>query len=152
MNFLLVGHTHEDFDAMFGRWRSRLRKNDYPTLLMLMKLFMDAEIEPIIPHSIEEVPNFRAFVDGNLYSGNDALQGHINVQQFKFYKDDNGWPLMQYKLWYTDSNWLPKENGGIRLWQETADGCLIVPSGSLVPLGSQRMRNFDEITRNINGL
>jgi hypothetical protein len=43
INFLLVGHTHEDIDAMFGRWNYRLQANDYPTLPMLMKSFMDAE-------------------------------------------------------------------------------------------------------------
>ena len=80
MNFLLLGHTHEDIDAMFGRQSHRLRKNDYPTL---MKLFMDIETEPVIPHLI-------AFVDGYLCSGNDALLGHTNAQQFKFYKDENG--------------------------------------------------------------
>jgi hypothetical protein len=100
---------------------------------------------------IEEVPNFKAFVDGYLCSGNDALQGHTNAQQFKFYKDDNGWPLMQYKIWCTDSEWLPKENRGIWLSQETADGCLKVSSGSSVLLGSQRMRNFDEITKVLSG-
>jgi hypothetical protein len=63
VNFLLVGHTHKDIDAMFGRWSRRFRKNDYPTLPTLMKSFMDAETEPIIPHLIEEVPNFKAFVD-----------------------------------------------------------------------------------------
>jgi hypothetical protein len=40
---------------------------------------MDAEMEPVIPHLIEEVPNFKAFVDGYLCSGSDALQGHTNV-------------------------------------------------------------------------
>jgi hypothetical protein len=130
INFLLVGHIHEYIDAMFGRWSGRLRENDYPTLPMLMKSFMDIEREPVIPHLIEEVPNFKAFVDGYLCSSNDALHRHTNTQQFKFYKDDNGWPLMQYKLWCTDSDWLPKENGGIRLWQETADGHPKVPSGS----------------------
>jgi hypothetical protein len=25
VNFLIVGHTHEDIDAMFGRWNYRLR-------------------------------------------------------------------------------------------------------------------------------
>jgi hypothetical protein len=151
IDFLLVGHTHEDIDTMFRRWSRRLRMNDYPILPMLMKSFMDAEMEPVIPHLIEEVPNFKAFVDGYLYSGNDSLQGHINAQQFKFYKDDNSWPLMQYKLWCTNSNWLPKENGGIRLWQKTVDGRPKVPSGSPVPLGPQRMRNFDEITKGLNG-
>jgi hypothetical protein len=42
--------------------------------------------------------------------------------------------------------------GGIRLWQEIADGRPKVPSGSPVPLGFQRMRNFDEITKGLNGV
>jgi hypothetical protein len=151
VKFLLVGHTHEDIDAMFGRWSCRFRETDYPTLPILMKSFMDVETKPVISHLIEEVLNFKAFVDGYLCSGNDALQGHTNAQQFKFYKDDNSWPLMQYKLWCTNSDWLPKENGGIRLWQETADGRPKVPSGSPVPLGPQRMRNFDEITKGLSG-
>jgi hypothetical protein len=130
VNFLLVGHTHKDIDAIFGRWSYRLRANDYPTLPMLMKLFMDTEKQPLIPHLIEEVPNFKAFVDGFLCIGTDALEGHTNAQQFKFYKDGNGWPMIQYKLFCTDSEWLPRENGGIRLWQETVDGRPKKPSGS----------------------
>jgi hypothetical protein len=103
INFLVVGHTYEDIDAMFGRWSYKLRANDYPTLPMLMKLFMDTEKQPSIPHLSDEVPDFKAFVGGYLCSSNDALQGHTNIQQFKFYRDGNGWPLIQYKLWYTDS-------------------------------------------------
>jgi hypothetical protein len=41
-----------------------LRANDYPTLPMLMKSFMDAEKQHVIPHLIEEVSHFKAFVDG----------------------------------------------------------------------------------------
>jgi hypothetical protein len=55
INFLLIGHTHEGIDAMCGRWSYRLRGNDYPVLPMLMKSFMDAEKQPVIPHLIEEV-------------------------------------------------------------------------------------------------
>jgi hypothetical protein len=149
INFLLAGHTHEDIDAMFGRWSYKLRANDYPTLPMLMKSLMVAEEQLIIPYLIEEVPNFKAFVDGYLCSGNDALQGHTNAQQFKNYKDGNGWPLMQYKLWCNDSEWLPKENRGIQLWQETMDGRPQVPSGSPFPLVPQKMRNFDEIVKGL---
>ena len=50
-----------------------------------MKSFMDVEKHPVIPHLIEDIPNFKAFVD-DLYSGNHILQGHTNAQQFKFYK------------------------------------------------------------------
>ena len=90
INFLLVGHTHEDIDVIFGRRSHRLRVNDYPILPMLMKSLIDVEAEPIIPHLIEEAPNFKAFVDGYLCSRNDTLHGHTNAQQFKLYKDDNG--------------------------------------------------------------
>ena len=37
------------------------------------------------------------------------------------------------------------------MWQETADGRPKVPSGSPIPLGSQRMRNFDEIKKVLSG-
>ena len=40
VSFLLVGHTHEDIDATFGRWSMKLRENDYPTIPCLMKSFM----------------------------------------------------------------------------------------------------------------
>ena len=42
-------------------------------LPMLMKSFMDIKKQLIIPYLIEEVPNFNAFVDGCLCSGNNAL-------------------------------------------------------------------------------
>ena len=45
INFLIVGHTHEDIDALFGRWSMRLKTRDYPTLPLLMKSFMDCETE-----------------------------------------------------------------------------------------------------------
>jgi hypothetical protein len=82
-------------------------------LPMLMKIFMDIEKQPIIPNRNEEVLNFKAFVDGYLCSSNDMLLGHANVQQFKFYKDSNGWPMIQYKLLRTDNDWSPNENEGI---------------------------------------
>ena len=151
INFLIVGHTHDDIDALFGRWSRRLRENDYPTIPKLMKSFMDAESQPVIPHLIEEVPNFKGFVEGYLCTGNDALQGHTNAQQFKFYKDSNGWPLMQYKILCTDSDWLPKEGGGIRLWKETADGRPMVPSGQPRALAPNQMRCLDEICKGLDG-
>ena len=85
INFLIVGHTHNDIDALFDRRSYKLRGNDYPTLLLLMKSFMNTESRLVIPHLIEEVPNFKKFVEGYLCTGRDALAGHTNAQQFKFY-------------------------------------------------------------------
>jgi hypothetical protein len=43
VNFMLVGHTHDDIDAFFGRWSMKLRKHDYSTVPLLMKSFMDVD-------------------------------------------------------------------------------------------------------------
>ena len=76
INFLIVGHTHEDIDAPFGRWSNKLKTNDYPTIPRLMKSFMDSETQPVIPYLIEEVPNFKEFVHGYLGIGGDFLESH----------------------------------------------------------------------------
>ena len=94
INFLIVGHMHDDIDALFGRWSYKLRRTDYPTLPLLMNSFMDTESRPVIPHLIKELPDFKKFVEGYLCTGRDALTGHTNAQQFKFYRNGNGWPLM----------------------------------------------------------
>jgi hypothetical protein len=67
VNFMLVGHTHEDIDALFGQWSMRLRKHDYPRVPLLMKSFMDGESIPVIPHLIEEVLDFKGFIDNCIY-------------------------------------------------------------------------------------
>ena len=90
INFLIIGHTHDDIDALFGTWSYKLRGTDYPTLPLLMKSFMDTESRPVIPHLIEEVPDFKKFVEGYLCTGRDALAGHTNAQQYKFYRNGNG--------------------------------------------------------------
>ena len=79
INFLIVGHTHDDIDALFGRWSYKLTGTDYPTLPLLMKSFMDTESQPVIPHLIEEVLDFKKFVEGYLYSRRNALAGHTNA-------------------------------------------------------------------------
>ena len=150
INFLIVGHTHEDIDALFGRWSNKLKTNDYPTIPKLMKSFMDCEVQPVIPHLIEEVPDFKRFVEGYLLTGDEALSGHSQAQQFKFYKDSNGWPMMQYKIICTDDDWLPKEGGGIKLWKETEGGRPFMPTGIPQPLPPQRMRGFDEVCKGLD--
>ena len=78
INFLIVGHTHDDIDALFGRWSYKFKGNDYLTLLLLMKSF--TESRPVNPHLIEEVPDFKKFVEGYLCTGRDALAGYIDCR------------------------------------------------------------------------
>ena len=142
---------HDDIDALFGRWSYKLRGTNYPTLPLLMKSFMDTKSQPVIPHLIEEVPDFKKFVERYLCTGCDALVEHTNPQQFKFYRNGNGRPLMLYKLMCTDNKWLPKEGGGIWLWKKTKDGSLKVPCGDLMALKPQKMCGHNEVYKGLRG-
>ena len=129
----------------------RLKTRDYPTVPLLMKSFMDCETEPVIPHLIEEVPDFKAFVEGYLGREGQNLEGHSKVQQFKFHMDLSGWPVMQYKHMCTDKKWLPEDGKGIRLWSETEENGSRVPTGSLRPIHPQEMRLIEEIKKGLDG-
>ena len=50
VSFLLVGYIHNDIDAFFGRWSMKLREEDFLTIPLLMKSYMDLESVPIIPY------------------------------------------------------------------------------------------------------
>ena len=81
-NVMLVGHTHDDIDVIFERWCMKLRKNDHPTISFAHEIFY----ELVILHFIKEVLDFKGFIDGHITFGDEALEGHTNAQQFKFYK------------------------------------------------------------------
>ena len=81
VNFMIVDHTHDDIDALFGRWSMKLKKENFPTIPFFMKSFMDVESIPIIPHLIEEVADFKGFIEGSFNDGNDLLIGHTKPQQ-----------------------------------------------------------------------
>ena len=52
---MLVDHMHDDIDALFGMWSILLRKDNFPTIPLLMKSFMEVKSIHTIPHVIEEV-------------------------------------------------------------------------------------------------
>jgi hypothetical protein len=63
INFRLVGNTYDVIDALFKRWSKKLKRNDYLTMTLLMKSFMDVETQIVIPHLIEEVLDFKGFTN-----------------------------------------------------------------------------------------
>ena len=130
---------------------TRLKTKDYPTLPLLMKSFMDCGTEPVIPHLIEEVPDFKSFVEGYLGRGGQFLEGHSKVQQFKFHMDPSGWPMMEYKHMCTNKKWLPEDGKGIRLWLETEENGPRVSTRSPRPVHPQEMRSIEEIKKGLDG-
>ena len=80
MNFMIVGHTHDDIDALFERWRMVLKKESFPTIPLLMKSFMDIEAFPTILHLIEEVPNFKKSIENGIAVRENAWLRHTKAQ------------------------------------------------------------------------
>jgi hypothetical protein len=151
VNFMLVGHTHDDINALFGRWSMLLRKDNFPTIPLLMKSFMELQSIPTIPHLIEEVLDFKGLIARCIAQGDEALEGHTKTQQFKFYVDSSGCPVMKYRILCSNPDWLPKEHGGIKLWREEEEGRTLWPHEEPTPLSVQPMKNLHEILRGISG-
>jgi hypothetical protein len=133
VNSMLVGHTHEDIDALFGRWSMKLRKHDYPTVPLLMKSFMDGESIPAIPHLIEEVPDFKGFIDTFICKKGEALQRHTAAQAFKFYK------IRTVGLLCNTSSIAQIQSGCLRKVEEYVFGEKTMKGSLFYPLGSQEL-------------
>ena len=69
---MIIGHTHDDMNALFGRWSMALKKESFLTILLLMKSFMDIEVASTILYLIEEVPNFKKFIEEGIVVGENA--------------------------------------------------------------------------------
>ena len=101
----MVGHTHDDIDASFGHWSMKLYEEDFPTIPLLMKSYMDLDNVPVIPHFIEEVSDIKSFIKPFILKKGDCLMDHTKAQQFRFYMRDDDLPAMQFKILCTSPNW-----------------------------------------------
>lgn len=155
VSFMMVGHTHEDIDASFGRWSTVLKEKNHPTLPMLMKSYMDLDKDgPMIPHLIEEVPDFKHFIAPYMAeAGKTRLEGHSKGSQFRFFINDDGWPLMQYKLACTEEIWKPTHIAGIKLWKADDTGKPVLPPEDAEPFAvkSKGLKHEEEILKGIDG-
>ena len=103
----------------------------------------------MIPHLVEEVPDFKAFIKPYIVDGKDLLVGHTKPQQFRFYMRDDGLPALQYKLLCTTPNWTPPE--GILIWRTNENNKAMLPDGEPKPCKPNPMKNEEEIIKGISG-
>ena len=103
VGFLIVGHTHEDIDAHFSYLLKLLKMKNTYVLADLMKAFMDSQkTTAFIPELVQEVADFKKFLQGYQHDGANKLIKLGEMHLFKFYVeekgDDMGWPVMRYKV------------------------------------------------------
>ncbi|KAL3695807.1 hypothetical protein R1sor_009883 [Riccia sorocarpa] len=66
VNFLMVGHTHEDVDALFSKVSAQTINKDVLTLPALMAEIWDSETMHPVPLLLEEVADYKSYVDSCL--------------------------------------------------------------------------------------
>ena len=129
-----MGHTHEDIDAYFSHLSKTLKNQNTYIVADLMMSFMQSQDLGFMPEFVEEVANIKSFVQGYIRDGANRLVGLGEMHPFKFYVDEEGWPVMRFKELAVHAHWLPKDKLAIRLWKEDADGKPIIPCGLPNPI------------------
>jgi hypothetical protein len=99
----------------------------------LMKSFMESQEMSFIPEFVHEVADFKSFIQGCLCDGPSRLIGLEDIHLFKFYVDEEGWPVMRYKESATDTTWLPRNKQALYLWKTDTDGKPMIPTGNPNP-------------------
>jgi hypothetical protein len=64
----------------------------------LMKGFMLSQNYQFILQLIQEILDFKSWVNGYLNDGLDILVNHTEMHLFRFFVDKVGWLIMQYKV------------------------------------------------------
>ncbi|KAL3676790.1 hypothetical protein R1sor_026738 [Riccia sorocarpa] len=120
VNFLMVGHTHEDVDALFSKVSAETINKDVLTLPALMAEIWDSETMHPMPLLLEEVADYKSYVDSFL----GPLVGHSQPLGFRFSMANNV-PVYrcQFKV---DGPWIL--DIGSTLWKKV-DGQFRFPMG-----------------------
>jgi hypothetical protein len=67
-----------------------------------MKAFVLSQDRPFILQLIQEILDFKSWVNGYLNDGSNILVGHTKMHLFRFFVDDISWPMMQYEIFPTN--------------------------------------------------
>ncbi|KAL3690046.1 hypothetical protein R1sor_016355 [Riccia sorocarpa] len=80
VNFLMVGHTHEDVDALFSKVSTRTINKDVLTIPALMAEVWESEMMHPVPMLLEEVADYKTYVGDFLRPLEDCLQWGFGPQ------------------------------------------------------------------------
>ncbi|CAM6082151.1 unnamed protein product [Calypogeia fissa] len=123
LSFLMVGHTHEDVDALFSQVSKQVKHKEVATLQALMAEVWECEAIHPVPRFIEEVVSYKEY----LQSFNvREIEGQSRPVAFLFSMRDNT-PIYQYKF-HVKQAWIPAN--GRCIWSMNLEtNCLVFPTG-----------------------
>lgn len=101
LNFLPVGHTHEDIDAFFGVYSKHLAQMDVYTIEDLLQAMESClAIIKAFPFLLDVVYNIKEW----LLPHAEELHAHTQPKSFKFVRDEEGHCIMYYRN-YSHMKW-----------------------------------------------
>lgn len=104
LNFLLVGHTHEDIDQLFSRVAEHLRRHEVATGPDFRQALATAVSTGLHVEDLAEIPDVKKWQAPQL-----ARLYHFKAQQqFHFTLDPAGRAVVRAKRRSTDTTWLPE--------------------------------------------
>ena len=92
LSFLIVGHTHEDVDALFSKISQKLKKNDAETIPHLKELLPD-------PTDLENMLDIKTWLQPSL----SVVKKHTGPHHYRFSRQ-NGDVVGHYKS-HQDKDW-----------------------------------------------
>jgi hypothetical protein len=107
-----------------------MRVKDAFTLPQMMDIFHNSYSRHPIPSLVEEVSDFKSFLQGYIPDKAEALCGHKNPLQFRFLMIDD-FPVMQYRMNPSCDDWKPTL--GIKMWKSDN-----LTSNPLLPQGEPK--------------
>lgn len=118
LNYLIVGHTHENIDQMFSRFSVALRRVNVWDVEHLMEVARTCFKDGVTPECqlIDEVHDIKTWMSGCYNTIRDVSYQHA----FKIFRGEDGQVIGQGKRYSFDPTWLPKE--GIVILKSVPEG------------------------------
>ena len=108
VNYLEVGHTHEDIDALIGSVVVKLRKMDLPTFQSRIDAILEALNEANASiKKVEEpigITDYSSVMDSKF----TYVSGIMPIKEFRIAANEEGIPIFLYKSNSTVDGWYPR--------------------------------------------
>ncbi|VDI54065.1 Hypothetical predicted protein [Mytilus galloprovincialis] len=123
VNFLMVGHTHEDIDQRFSLISRRLKRKPTRSIPEFAEEVQQS-MDKISVKGVNKVYDVREWLTPFMA----IIGGHSEPHSFWIFEKKPGHVALKFKAWPKDIEWLPS-GSCLELFKENKDGSQLVPQG-----------------------